>query len=101
MLTEVDEPASPAMAADLAFVQRLTGAGMRLKDLSFTVSHVAVVARGTDDLTVSATVTTSAHRRVRVTGGAEVVVAASPARAVRLTLGRSGDGQPWLVRSIS
>jgi len=102
-LAGVDEPGSPAMAADTALVRRLAARGLHLDGLSFTVSTVRVVTRGPGELCVEAAVTTSAHRQVRPDGSLVARVPASPVRVVRLVLVRAPGGggpQRWLVRRV-
>jgi hypothetical protein len=102
-LSGVDEPGSPAMAADAGLVARLAARGLRLDGLRFSVSGVRVVERTSGQLSVAVVVTTSAHRQLRRDGTLAVRVPASPARAVRLILvpDRRGGQPRWLVRRVS
>jgi hypothetical protein len=102
-LREVDEPGSPAMAADAALVGRLAARGLRLDGLRFSVSGARVVERTPAGLSVAVVVTTSAHRQVRPDGTLVARVPGSPARAVRLVLVPDRRGGPlrWLVRRVS
>jgi hypothetical protein len=99
-LATVDEPGSPAMAQDAGLVGRLTAAGLRLDGLVFTVADVRVATRGQQALTVTARVTTSAHRQLRRDGTVVAAVPASTSRTVRLVLVPRGGGG-WLIRSAS
>lgn len=98
-LTGVAEPGSPALAADTALVERLAADGLRLEGLSFTVDDVAVERRARAAVTVTATVTTSAHRRVRADGRVAASVPAGAPQRVRLVLVRHDAG--WWVRSAA
>jgi hypothetical protein len=98
-LATVDEPGSPALGADVTFVQRLRSAGVRLEGLSFDVTQVSARRNPDGTASVTASVTTSAHRQVGPTG-ANRVPRADP-RTVRLILVPAPDRQHWLIRSIS
>jgi hypothetical protein len=98
-LTRVDEPGSEALAADRALVARLRAAGVRLEGLTFAVTdiHPEEVSRGV--LTVQATISTSAHRRVSPDGARPLAgIAAAAPRLVVLQLVPAPDGLHWLVR---
>jgi hypothetical protein len=98
-LDSVDEPGSPALAADRALVARLRAAGTRLDGLTFTIGRVRTEAARAGVVTVRATVTTSAHLQVSQDGTrAATRVPASAPRAVVLTLVPAPDGRHWLVR---
>jgi eukaryotic-like serine/threonine-protein kinase len=98
-LTLVDEPGSPALAADRALVGRLRAAGVRLEGVSFTIAGVRSAVGAGGALVVHARVTTSAHRQVSVQGSrAAVAVPVGAPRAVVLTLVPAVDGTHWLVR---
>ena len=102
-LLAVDEPGSPAMAADTALVQRLLDQGIRLEGLGFMVAEVRTVARGPGTVTVLVTVATSAHRQVRRDHAVVRSVPAAGYRRVRLVLVRAaGDRAPagWWVRAV-
>jgi hypothetical protein len=103
-LAAVDEPGSPALTADLAFVRRLQAAGVRLTGLTFTVAAIQVGARSADgSLPVTARVITSAHVQEPVvgsTGGVAGRVPQSSPREVTLILVPARDGRGWLVRSV-
>jgi serine/threonine protein kinase len=105
-LTAVDEPGSPALEADLAFVRRLRAAGVQLAGLTFTVTGVRVGTRGPDgSLLVTARVITSAHVRQPLAGGAAAAASSGPVpesapREVTLTLVPARGGRSWLVRSV-
>jgi hypothetical protein len=102
-LAEVDEPGSPAMAADARLVALLSRQGVQLRGLSFRVRDVRQVSRAGTGVTLTATVTTSAHRQVARGGRHRAVqVSAAPARTVRLTLVRSrSSAHGWLVRAVA
>jgi hypothetical protein len=98
-LDAVDEPGSPALAADQALVTRLRAAGIRLDGLTFTIGGVRTAATRAGVVTVHAIVTTSAHLQVSVDGSrASTRVPASTPRAIILTLVPAPDGRHWLVR---
>jgi hypothetical protein len=100
-LALVDEPGSPAMAADSALVGRLTGLGLRLDGLSYQVAGERLVPGPGDKVVVDATVVTSAHRQVTVPGGAVRASVPASSRSVSLTLVPAADGRHWLVRSVT
>jgi hypothetical protein len=97
-LAAVDEPGSPALAADRRFVRRLQASGIRLLGLSFAVSPAEVVRHADGTVAVTALVTTSDHHQVGSDGSASVA-RADPRRVV-LTLVPTPDGRRWLVRSV-
>ena len=97
-LAQVDEPGSPAMAADRALVARLREAGVRLEGLSFRASGLQPDAGNGGVVLVRAAVTTSAHRRATSGGRAVEEVPASAPRSVTLALVPAPDGVHWLVR---
>lgn len=100
-LREVDEPRSPAMAADVGLIGRLTARGLRLEGVAFQVSRVRRIDGAGATVTVSAAVATTAHRQVSA-DGERIAVPAAPARVVRLTLVRARDSpHGWLVRSVA
>jgi serine/threonine protein kinase len=98
-LRGVDEQGSPAMAADAGLVRRLNQRGLRLDGVVFGVTGVRVQARTPDTVTVSASVTTSAHRQVRPDGTVVARVPAAAPRRTALVLVRGADGAGWRVRS--
>ena len=101
LLTGVDEPGSPALDADLAFVRRLRSAGIQLAGLSFTVAQVRISGRGSDGtLVVTARVSTSAHLQKPLGGTAATPVPPSAPRDVVLTLAPAAGGREWLVRAV-
>jgi hypothetical protein len=105
-LREVDEPHSPAMAADVGLIDRLMAQRVRLDGVRFQISQIQVsqvrrLGSDGDTVTVSASVATSAHRQVTA-AGRTIPVPAAPARPVRLTLVRARDSpHGWLVRSVT
>jgi hypothetical protein len=99
-LAAADEPGSPAMAYDTAVVQGLTQRGWRLSGVGYAVRDVRVVRQGGGGATVTATVTTSAHRRVTTRGAVVAEVAAEGPRPVTLTLVEL-PGAGWRVRAVS
>jgi hypothetical protein len=100
-LATVDEPGSPALAADTDLIRRLNAKGLRLDGLSFGVSEVRRLHANTGVISVMATVTTSAHRHVSVSDNAvRATVPASNPRRVVLVLVRASDGRRWLVREV-
>jgi hypothetical protein len=102
-LARVDEPGSPALAADVALLDRLEQRGLRLSGLSFRLSDVRVTGRQQDAVTLEAAVAASPHLRLpRVGDGPAVRVAAGDPRRVRVVLVRVGpDGSGWRVRQVS
>lgn len=98
-LAAVDEPGSPAMAADTGLVQRLRRSGLRLDGVVFGVTGVRVQARTGDTVRVAASVTTSAHRQVRADGTVAARVPAAATRRTALVLVRRAGGTGWRVRS--
>ena len=97
-LAQVDEPGSPALAADRALVARLREAGVRLEGLSFRASGLRPDAGNGGVVLVRATVTTSAHRRAAPGGRTLEEVPASAPQPVTLALVPAPDGVHWLVR---
>lgn len=102
-LARVDEPGSPALAADVALLDRLQQRGLRLSGLSFRLSDVRVTGREQDSMTFEVAVAASPHLRLpRAGDGPAVRVAAGDLRRVRVVLVRVGpDGSGWRVRQVS
>jgi hypothetical protein len=99
-LASVDEPGSAALAADEGLVRRLQGQGLRLRGVSFALTEVRVLAHTPTEATVTASVATSAHQRVRADGSVVADVPAAAPHPVRLVL-VSREGAPgWCVRSV-
>jgi hypothetical protein len=99
-LVGADEPGSAAMTADQAVVGGLADRGWRLAGVTFAISDVRVVHRDVRTATVTARVTTSAHRRVTADGAVVQTVAAEKPRRVTLSL-VSVPGAGWRVRAVS
>jgi hypothetical protein len=100
-LAAVDAPSSPAMVSDRALIGRLSARGLHLAGLSFDVTGVRVLARGTGRVTVVAQVATSAHRQVRQDGSIAAQIPASAPRVARLVLVAAPGGRGWLVQSVT
>jgi len=107
-LASVDEPGSPAWAADAGLLKALARHRLRLERLRFEVGAVRVVARsrerGREVVTVRCTVAVPAHLRVPTARGSIVAgqqerVPAQSARQVRLVL--VGSAERWLVRAVT
>jgi hypothetical protein len=99
-LAAADEAGSPAMAYDTAVVRGLTERGWRLSGVAYVVRDLRVVDRAPASATVTAAVTTSAHRRVTAAGALVAEVPAEGPRTVRLTLVEV-PGAGWRVRAVS
>jgi hypothetical protein len=99
-LAAADEAGSPAMAYDTAVVRGLTERGWRLSGVAYAVRDLRVVNRAPGAATVSAAVTTSAHRRVTAAGAVVAEVPAEGPRTVTLTLVEI-PGAGWRVRAVS
>lgn len=97
-LAAVDEPGSPAMAADAGLVSRLRSAGLHLEGVAFTIRDVQVVTG--HPVTVRARVSTSAHRQVRTDGAVIARVPGPAERWVRLVLVPGPSGTGWRVRAV-
>jgi serine/threonine protein kinase len=99
-LAQADERGSPAMAADARLVRELADRRWRLVGVRYTVTDVRVVQRSARAATVTARVTTSAHRRTTAGGALVRQVAADGPRPVTLTLVAVPD-TGWRVRAVS
>ena len=100
-LGRVDEPGSPAMAADLALIQRLAQRRVRLAGLRFELSGLRVLRQSETSVTVRVMVAASAHRQLSTQGRGSTLVPAVATQPVRLVLVRSNDqGTGWRVRAV-
>ncbi len=102
-LARVDAPGSPALAADVALLDRLQQRGLRLDGLSFRLADIRVTGRGPRTVTLELTVAASPHQRLPLAGGGPAVqVAGGSLRPVRVVLVRVAPGaQGWRVREVS
>ena len=100
-LGRVDEPGSPAMAADLALIRRLAQRRVRLAGLRFELSGLRVLRQSETSVTVRVLVAASAHRQLSTRGRESTVVPAGATLPVRLVLVRSSDqATGWRVRAV-
>ena len=99
-LAAADEPGSAAMAADRAVVRTLADRGWRLDGVTYAVSDVRVVRHDGGTASVTAKVTTSAHRRETTTGALVAEIPADGPRLVTLTL-VAVPGAGWRVRAVA
>ena len=99
-LARADERGSPAMAADARLVRELATRRWRLVGVRYTVSDLRVVQRSAGTATVTAHVTTSAHRRTTAAGALVGQVGVDGPRPVTLTL-VAVPGAGWRVRAVS
>ncbi|MCD5311580.1 protein kinase domain-containing protein [Kineosporia babensis] len=103
-LALADEPGSPADRADQGLLKRLRESGYRLEELDYRITKVKVLELDDDTAEVSAVVSTTAHRQVRVSGGYAAGVPATEPAVMVFTLrasGRPAEGADrWRVHDI-
>ncbi|PPK95330.1 serine/threonine protein kinase [Kineococcus xinjiangensis] len=97
LLTAVDSPGSPALAADVELLAAHREQGTSWRGLSFDVRSVQVEVAGPERTVLLADVVTRAHQRVDRHGAVEEVAATDPRRS-RVTLVRV-EGE-WRVSAI-
>jgi hypothetical protein len=103
-LAQADESGSPAERSDRGLLKRLRENGYRLEDLEYRVGRVEVQGVKGRTVDVSAVVSVTAHRQVRVGGDYAAGVPASRPAVMIFTLSAVGEAAEgaarWRVHDI-